>query len=204
MHAAERELNIASDAINVMGNETTFTGFERAWTDFLFRLERAWEISKRHAEKSGPAGQKWLSAYANFRKKDSLISYLKHARDAETHAVAPTIDRDLRFSFRDSSGRPFRVDAVDFEIINGTLSIDIKTPDDHLNWRGEVLPGDPKLLRFKTRSTWFNPPHEHLGNSIRNIHPVAGALLGLEFYRSAVGSLLRETALKEPATPLNN
>lgn len=190
MHLAERELTVARDAIEVMANATTFPDFEKSWQDFLFRLERTWEIARHAVEVSGASGQSWLSANASLRRKDSLLRYLKHARDAETHAVEPTIENTLSISMSDALARPFRLDSVEVECKDGVLSIDFQTPDGHLDWRPEIQPGDPQLVRFKTRGTWYNPPIEHLGNVLVNIHPVAVAIMGHEFYKAAVSGLL--------------
>lgn len=186
MHQGSTDLQIAREAIERMANTESFAEFRRHWQDFLFRLERAWEGALGHVKgKGGGAAQNWISANSALRKKDSLLRYLKHARDAETHVLGETVENVLELSFEDRFRRKFRVNSVSTRIDGTTLIVDIDSPDEHLEWQGSVKPGDPRMLRFKSRGVWYNPPTEHLGIRIENVHPVAVALLGYEFYMAA-------------------
>lgn len=191
-HGADHDLTLAARAIDRMADTTDMREFSSAWVDFLFRLERAWEVCQRLAKStSGHDAQTWLSTMCSLRKKDPLLRYLKQARDAETHVIDATVDAPLRVSVNDRYGRPFRADAVNIGIEGKTLVLDIQSSDIGIDWTGAVVPTDPHLLRFKTRSGWYNPPRQHLGNSIVDMHPVAVAALGLHFYRAALSELNR-------------
>ena len=185
MQQTSVDLQIAREAIERMANTESFAEFHRHWQDFLFRLERAWEgaLGRVKSLRGGPA-QSWISSNSALRKKDSLLRYLKHARDAETHVLGETVENVLELSFEDRFRRNFRVNSVSTRIEGTTLVVELDSPDDHLEWQGSVKPGDPRLLRFKSRGVWYNPPTEHLGNRLENVHPVALALLGYEFYKA--------------------
>lgn len=186
MHETSADLQIAREAIERMASTDSFADFHRHWQDFLFRVERAWEGALGRVKGLGGGGaQSWISANSALRKKDSLLRYLKHARDAETHVLGETVGNVLKLSFEDRFRRKFRVNSVSTRIEGTTLVVDIDSPDEHLEWQGDVKPGDPRMLRFKSRGVWYNPPIEHLGNRIENVHPVAVALLGYEFYKAA-------------------
>lgn len=186
MHETSADLKIAREAIERMADTESFAEFHRHWQDFLFRIERAWEgMLGRIKSHRGGTAQSWISANSALRKKDSLLRYLKHARDAETHVLGETVENVLELSFEDKFRRRFRVNSVSTHIEGTTLVVDIDSPDEHLEWQGSVKPGDPRMLRFKSRGVWYNPPTEHLGNRLENVHPVAVALLGYEFYRAA-------------------
>jgi hypothetical protein len=74
---------------------------------------------------------------------------------------------------------------------NGTLTIDIDSPDILLDLDTRLVPTDPKVLRFKNRGKWFNPPWQHLRKRIENLHPAHLASLGISFYQSYVGEAER-------------
>lgn len=184
MSPASTDLQIAREAIEKMASTESFSDFYRHWQDFLYRLERAWEAALcRVRGIGGGAAQCWISSNSGLRKKDPLLCYLKHARDAETHVLGETIENVLQLSFEDRFRRKFQVNSISTHVEGTTLVVDIVTPDEHLEWQGDVKPGDPRMLRFKSRSVWYNPPTVHLGNRIENVHPVAVALLGYEFYK---------------------
>lgn len=185
MKTSLTDLEIATNAVDAMASTTNFVEFEKSWQDYLIRLERAWEAASRAVESYGKA-QAWISNNAHLRKKDPLLRYLKNARNAETHVVEPTVSHSIGISVKDRLGRPFKLESTSVSFENGVLTFDINTPDKHISWDAELLPGDPHLLRFKCRGAWHNPPFEHLGQRIRDIHPVAVANLGLAFYRGRI------------------
>ena len=169
-----------------MSATASFEDFYRHWQDSLYRMERAWEqMLKEVKTLRGGLAQSWISANSALRKKDPLLRYLKHARDAETHVLSQTVENVIQLSIEDRLNRKFRVDSIETTIEGKTLVIDIKTPDDHMFWKADLKPGDPRLLRFKSRGEWYNPPHLHLGTRIPDFHPVAVALLGCKFYFAA-------------------
>lgn len=190
MNTPSRDLHLANDAIEKMTATTSFQEFERHWQDFLFRLERAWEAAQGMAKtQKGRDVQSWMSAHLSLRKKDSLLRFLKHARDAETHVVGPTVENVMQVSLSDRFRRRFTIESVEMSVTDRVLTIDIKTPDGHIDWQPVIEPGDPRLMRFKTRGCWYNPPTEHLGRRLDDIHPIAVAMLGHEYYKAAVATL---------------
>ena len=183
MHLTDKDIKIAKFAIEAMSETTNFEDFEKNWQDFLFRIERAWESANNHAKLSGGKTQQWLSNNSALRRKDPLLRFLKHARDAETHAVSATIDRSVQISLADRLGKRFALDSVSVSLEDGVLTLDVKSPNKNIDWTPSLLPGDPYLTKFKTRGQWYNPPTHHLNEKIENFHPVAIAILGLEFYK---------------------
>ncbi len=189
MAPPDRDLQIAAQLVESMAKTTSFSEFERHWQDFLYRLERSWEVALRSAKELGGVAQQWVSSNSALRKTDSLLTFLKHARHAETHAVEQTVDHDLLLSMRDRLSRPFEIESVTASLENGVLTIDVKSPNLNRDWVGGLIPGNPQLKRFKTRDGWHPPPTEHLGQKLTDLHPVAVASLGISFYRSQYASL---------------
>ncbi|MEW6330275.1 MAG: hypothetical protein AB1560_02340 [Pseudomonadota bacterium] len=185
LHTALRDLEIAERAIDKMASAEKFDVFYEAWQDFLYRIERAWGFSERELHHMG-GFDAWFSPYAELRRKDPLLRFLRQARHAETHAVSATLDKPIELLFRDKFGRPFRVNDIKAEFKDGVLTINVDTPDKLHAYDVSVVPTNPKLLRFKNRGEWYNPPKSHLGNRTEDLHPIIAAKLGLDFYRTFV------------------
>ncbi|MCU7872605.1 MAG: hypothetical protein KZQ91_07650 [Candidatus Thiodiazotropha sp. (ex Lucinoma borealis)] len=153
---------------------------ESAWQDFLFRLERIWEISRKRHEK-----QRWFSKvygpYASLRKKDPLLKYLKQARNAETHTIVSTLDAPISITVRDKNGRPFNVDKIKSTMDKTDLTIDIDSSDKEYEFEADAYRETPVVTRFKSRKDWYNPPTTHLGKVIDTKCPITIGNLGLDF-----------------------
>ena len=180
-----QDLDIAERAIQRMAEARLFPDLYEAWQDFLYRTERSWEQAER-VLRTKKGFQQWFKPYADLRKKDALLRFLRQARHAETHAVSSTVEKPIMLLFRDKLGRPFSVSQITTTFKDGTLTINVDTPDVFLTYDASVLPTDPKLVRFKNRGKWYNPPKSHLGNGLQELHPVIAAKLGLQFYRGFI------------------
>jgi hypothetical protein len=204
MFPADHDVQFASEAVDRMAATTELQQFVGAWEEALFRLERSWEKAKGEADRApGHAPKSWLKAMHALRKKDPLLLYLKQARNAETHVVSQTLDAPLRFTLQDRFGRPFHADRVDISVDGSTLVFDVQSRDIGLDWTGAVERADPRLVRFKTRGEWYNPPWLHLGVRLPDMHPVAVATLGVHFYRGAYDALrLGQVPPTSPARPI--
>lgn len=181
----KKDLDIAAKQIEHMKSTTSFSEFQESWENFLFRIERAWELTERTL-KTNQGFQQWHKPYTDLRKKDPLLVFLKQARNSEMHSISPTVAKPLRMSVNDKSGIGFRVNSISSRLENGTLTIDIESPDIFLDLDASLAPTDPEVVRFKNRGKWYNPPWQHLKERIRDLHPVALAELGLTFYRAYI------------------
>src|SRR3569833_3412354 len=176
-----KDLKIAEKLVEDLAETTSFIEFERQWLDFLFRLERSWEVELRFAKDMGGKAQQWVSKYSAARRIDSLLRFLKHARDAETHAVQRTVDHDFFVSVQDRLSRPFQIESVTTTFEDGVLTYDIKSPNEEINKKKKKDPEKPSQEKNKTRKKRYNPPTEHLGKTLKDLHPVAIAVLGIRF-----------------------
>jgi hypothetical protein len=178
-----RDLELAAAEIERMADATTLSELKSSWESFLFRLERAWERTERTIQaKSGREAQSWLSANSKLRRNDPLLQYLKQARNAETHALSSSVESNRIISVADRFGRPFSLNNVNLSVEGKTLVIDLESYD-------IVEPSDPKLQCIVNRGKKYEPPTRHLGNHVRDMHPVAIANLGLNFYKGAYAAL---------------
>ncbi len=71
---------------------------------------------------------------------------------------------------------------------DGILTIDIESApqDSLLDYVAFPLPSNPKLVRFRNRGKWYEPPKTHLGKPLLSVHPVDVAKLGLAFYSAFI------------------
>jgi hypothetical protein len=186
----KRDIDVAMRELEEMARATTLCELKTAWESFLFRVERAWERTERFVQQqSGGAAQSWLSTNAKLRRVDPLLQYLKQARNAETHAIASSVESDKVISITDRFGRPFIVNDVKLSVEGTTLVIDLNSLDIGIDWTGKVEPTNPKLQQIVVRGKKYDPPTRHLGNRIESTHPVFIATLGINFYKGAYAAL---------------
>jgi hypothetical protein len=159
----KRDIDVAMRELEEMARATTLCELKTAWESFLFRVERAWERTERFVQQqSGGAAQSWLSTNAKLRRVDPLLQYLKQARNAETHAIASSVESDKVISITDRFGRPFIVNDVKLSVEGTTLVIDLNSLDIGIDWTGKVEPTNPKLQQIVVRGKKYDPPTRHL------------------------------------------
>lgn len=64
-----------------------FEVFEEEWRHFLNCIEKVWDKVERSCQHVKNSFQPWQGKYANLRRKDMLLRYLKQARDADNHSI---------------------------------------------------------------------------------------------------------------------
>ncbi len=137
-----------------------FTEYEKAWREFLHRIERVW-FKIQAAVHNMSNWKKIESEVVRLRKKDPLLSYLQQARNVEEHSIS-----DL---------------AKDWE---PKLEVKQKGDKIELSWQA----WDRPLLTVKNRDGVYNPPNSHMGKSIEHLkrkgkaEPRVIAELALGFY----------------------
>ena len=181
----KRDLQIAASEIEKMKQTDSFDLFRESWENFLFRLERSWELTERKLRKN-KGFQKWYKPYSLLRKKDPLLIFLKQARNSEMHSISATVSKPLKLILEDKTGRGLTLNSISSKLKNGTLTIDIDTHDLFPDVDGSIVPTDPELIKIKNRGKWYHPPWSHLKAKINNLHPVAIAELGHNFYSTYV------------------
>lgn len=137
-----RDINVATKELEAMADTTNLSDLKSGLGVFLFRIERSWARTERFVQQqAGGNAQSWLSATAKLRRADPLLQYLKQARNAETHAIASSVESVKVIS--DRFGHPFTLSDVRLSIQESTLVIDLESHDIGIDWTGEV----PKGLR---------------------------------------------------------
>lgn len=173
LHDASKELMAAIDFYQKMLEHHLgdFATFEAAWREFLQKIERVWNKTQA-AVCEHPRWPRLESEVVRLRNTDPLLRYLRHARNADEHsiqAMASDWDANLRAS----------------QVGEKTVRLD---------WE----PWDRPLLPVSNRGVVFDPPKEHLGESITEkfkkgaAEPIVIADLALHFYRDLLNRTIAE------------
>ena len=137
-----------------------FSEYEKAWRDFLHRIERVW-VKTQAAVHGLPNWQKIESEVSLLRRKDPLLLYLQQARNVDEHSISEL--------------------AKDWD---AKLKAVQKGNKVQLSWQ----PWDRPLLPVKNRGVTYDPPKTHMGKSIEHLkgkgkaEPRVVAELALRFY----------------------
>lgn len=178
----KRSINHAERILMKMESSEMLDEYISHWEDFLIRLELIWEkIRKSYG--NYPFFQKTYSEFGKLQKKDPLLRYLKQARNAVTHTVSEMTCSDLGLHIRGKGNRPFYLDEVEMSVEDKVLNVDLKTVDVLFEPEMTITRGMPRLVRFKARGRWYNPPVTHLGNIIEGTKPDVVGARGLAFVK---------------------
>lgn len=177
LHHASKEIIAAIDFYERMLKHHLgdFANFESDWREFLQKLERVW--NKTQAAVNGLPGWPKLEAEINkLRSEDQLLSYLRHARNADEHSIQQ-VASDWNANLR-------------------------ATPVDSTSVRLDWEPWDRPLLPVKNRGVVYQPPREHLGIDFSEklksglAEPIVVADMALHFYKNLLDRVLNEVILK--------
>jgi hypothetical protein len=180
LHHASKELIAAIDFYERMHRNhlAEFAAFESDWREFLQKIERVWNKIQA-AVCQYPGWRKIESEINRLRSEDPLLSYLRHARNADEHSIQNVAS--------DWDGR-LRASQI------GATSV-----------RVEWDPWDRPLLPVKNRGVLYQPPREHLGMDFTDrlkkgtAEPIVVADLALHFYKNLLDRVNRELLLRRGA-----
>lgn len=174
-----KALKRAEDALKRLQEEHNLEIKAENWQDFLIHLERTWNKTGAYFSRS-PKWSGWSSEYEHLRKKDALLSYLRHARNADEHRDdAITQPKQSGLAFNGMFGRGLFIDHMKIEDGN-IVRLETKSPLVVKVVNGNVVP-----LAVTDRSVTYQVPDTHLDKTFEPKLEVM-ADLGLTFYRDAL------------------
>ncbi|WP_312921072.1 hypothetical protein [Stutzerimonas nitrititolerans] len=182
LNQAKRELITAQRAIERMREAASIEDLEDDWRVYLAAIEKCWIKVERACQHARSSFQPWQGKYANERKKNALLRYLKHARNSDQHSIQECLGKKEASSSMYVEGGPGVTYIEHLEIRNGQL----------VEYRGnkpliiENLPNRVELLPVKDSNKWYNPPKEFNDIKLLWPSPLDVAVLGLEFYENFV------------------
>jgi len=184
INQAKKRLEDARDALSRMEQAQTFRSFEKPWSDFLHASSAIYSKLEQGA-KGHPQSAGWYGRKKHDRKKDELLSYLHHARNADYHGLNGTT---LQYT---------EVKVLNDKVKGLQPAID---PDGNLTIRAigegakiEVLK-QYTALHNVTDSRFgdtFMPPTEHLGKKIADPKAPKALVNALDISRLGMAYLER-------------
>ncbi len=182
LHSAKRELVVAEKAIERMTNATSIDELEDEWKIYLSAIEKCWVKVERSCQHVRNTFQPWQGIFSNERKKDPLLRYIKHARNADQHGLQEIMEKKDPLSSMSIEGGESIAHIEKLVIEKGAL----------VEYRGnkpliiENLPNRIELIPVKDSGNWYNPPKTHKQMRLPWPAPINVAVLGLEYYRDYV------------------
>ena len=82
LREAKFELRSAEKAMERMRSAPDFDGFKDAWLQYLAALRKVWIKTERGCQHVRKSFEPWQGKFKRQRKKDQLLRYLEHARNA--------------------------------------------------------------------------------------------------------------------------
>ncbi|WP_146142894.1 hypothetical protein [Halomonas sp. ND22Bw] len=182
----QQELDRAKKQIQAMESAESLDDFEHHWALFLHFIERVWNKSEAHFKQS-PAWAGWRGKYVNMRSRDALITYLRHARNADQHSVEEITDRlPGGTTISNNSGGPITITKLD---VTGGGPATYEA-DGHLDIA--FTPGKVKLIPVTNYGTTYEPPTTHQNQAIDPSDVVGVARTGAAFYEDMLNAAVRK------------
>jgi hypothetical protein len=117
---AREEFNLARAKLDAMKQAPSLGYYAQSWSDFLAHVQRAFtkmKIATKHGASKG-----WYDKIENERRSDDLLSYIRHARNADEHGIDPvTIRKPGGIGIKPKVGNSLIVDR--FEIGAGKITM---------------------------------------------------------------------------------
>jgi hypothetical protein len=171
LNLAFERLERARRAFTQMEQSTDLKTTARAWFDFLLAVGGLYAKIEQGA-KGCPQSEGWFGRKKNERKKDELLRYLHHARNAEEHGIeSTTLERtEIQLNALTTGVHV----SSDFQTFSPTGPGDFKILGRHL------------ILKEITHASYGKtmPPTEHLGHRLTEPSAIDAARLGLAYMES--------------------
>ena len=166
----------AEEAYKKVLTSDNLDSLEENWKLFLHKIERVWNKASDHYKKS-PRWNGWKGRYESDRKRDSLLSYLINARGAEEHTVTEITKKEVgSIEINGKDGNLY----IEKMIMKNGVIMELNSPHPiEIKFSFARV----KLLPVVNRGRTYDPPKEHLGESINpeNIAEICEKSIG--YYR---------------------
>jgi hypothetical protein len=168
----------------LLKSASDYADFEVRWGAFLTSLNCAFEILRQSA-KGNDKSYNWISKLVYERKRDALLCYLWHARNANDHGVDHVVEKR-------AGGFSIPVPASGALYIENMKIEDGKITEFKGHGYGSpvnivVLPDGVFLEPVVDRGQEYPPPLEHLGAKLEDKTPLGVAFAALQYYALKFG-----------------
>ena len=175
---ARQEADLAAAKLNAMQNAVDLASYAQLWSEFLGHIQRTFTKMKIATTKGASKG--WYDKIESQRRDDELLSYIRHARNADEHGVEPvTVQRPGGIGIGPKIGNSLYVDHL--EIRNGEMIIG---PELAKNAKIEFIPASVHLSSVRDRGLDYQPPRNHLGTTLQETTPIVVAQAALKYLQT--------------------
>jgi hypothetical protein len=178
-------VNQAQTCISEMKGASDRVHFEKAWNEFVDKLERAWTALHHDGAAVSSRFQPWAGEIEKFRKEDELLKYLVQSRHISQHSFVK-----LRWDSPRIHLRPEKDGAAGFRNLkiykDGSNEIEFSSSIPGNRPKVVFEPGQahlPEIYNTRHKQT-FSPPRHHRGKPLGSDSPIEAARLALDFYQA--------------------
>jgi hypothetical protein len=191
---AYRAITNAENSIKSLELAETAHEFHIGWYNFLTAAANIYTVLESGF--TGKLEKPWFGQKKAFRKKDGLLNYLHHARNAEEHTGVSTIHFvPKRFDMKmPTQGQPFqKFGPGQIEMITRIKQVGLDTSQEVVSFSSTYASEEESPLQWYPLMVWLNkavdrgvtydPPAEHQGKQLEDKSPVGIAQLCLAYLR---------------------
>ena len=177
---AREEAKLAASKLEAMKTAKKLAALAQLWSEFLTHIQRAFTKMKI-ATANGPS-KRWYDTIENIRRTDDLLSYIRHARNADEHGVeSVTHAKPGGIGISPKVGNTLHVDYL--EMNKGQMTLG---PELAKNAIIEFIPVSIHLSAVRDRASTYQPPKPHLGNPIQNATLIGAAEAAITYLEAAL------------------
>src|ERR1700730_9651435 len=154
--AARKEYDRAAECVSIIRTSPDFASVESAWSAFLVANGRVF-TKLEQGSKSSSKSQAWWGHKLGQRRKDTLLRYLFHARNADEHTIEEITEPDeTRITIAEPNERI--VGAMERGLIG--------RPNVPILLKTEIVFKNLRLMDVVDKGTRYEVPKDHLGAPI--------------------------------------
>jgi hypothetical protein len=171
--AGRKEYGRAAECVSIIRTSPDFLAIESAWKSFLTSHYRV--FTKLDSSLKSPKSYAWWGRKVHQRRRDALLRYLFHARNADEHTIEEIAEED-KTTIMITEPNPRTVAAMERGLIG--------RPNAPLLLSTEIVFKNLRLLPVVDKRKQYEVPKEHLGSPIVDPIPATVARLGLAYLDS--------------------
>lgn len=176
LQKALEKLERARAARDKLSSVKNLSSYKSAWEDFLVAYVGVYS-SLQQGSKGYAKSEGWFSYKKGEQKRDPLLAYLYHARNAEQHGIDPVVtEQKERWVFSDGQSDLGTIEDVmpDRNTRKGRFNSTTLSGDLSKATEIRIYPRQPNMAPVSDRQKRVHPvPNVHLGKPIEH-----GATLG--------------------------
>jgi hypothetical protein len=181
MEEAQFHFKYLKESVNKTQEKTHWTMFLTAIDIVRKELFANYKSLKDH--------NKWFSKFSCDMKQDSLLRYMRNARNNMQHMTTKSpIDNKISFNFKDIKGKKFSFEEISITLIDGVLSISIEAENLPKGFELDfnMFEQDGEALTVINDGKEYFPPRTHLDSKLTSRKLTYLAEVALDYYDSVL------------------